>query len=203
VVKFRRLIVVTGTPGVGKTTFSRLLAKKLNAVHIDLGELALREKLVTAFDKKRRTYVADLKRISSKLRKLIKSIQHDIIIDGHYAANVVSPNDVNLVFVLRCHPQELERKLKRKGFTSRKIAENVAAEILDSCLLDAVNSCGVQKICEIDVTNRKRTEILEEALNVLEGRTGLSVGKIDWLKKLEEEGKLNRFISLPAYRKTK
>ncbi|RLE94909.1 MAG: kinase, partial [Thermoprotei archaeon] len=36
------MIVVSGTPGVGKTTLAKLLAKRLNFNYIHIGELAKR-----------------------------------------------------------------------------------------------------------------------------------------------------------------
>ena len=56
---FKRIILVTGTPGVGKTAISRLLTSKLGAKHIELGELVKRENLICGVDKARGTLIVD------------------------------------------------------------------------------------------------------------------------------------------------
>ena len=37
------MIIITGTPGTGKTSIARELAKRLNAVHIDLSRYVIEE----------------------------------------------------------------------------------------------------------------------------------------------------------------
>jgi adenylate kinase len=54
--------VVTGTPGTGKTTFSRQLSKRLGATHLELSRYALDNGLVTERDEERDTSVVDLGR---------------------------------------------------------------------------------------------------------------------------------------------
>ena len=46
----RRVILVTGTPCVGKSSVARLLASKLDALYVNLTELAVRENLISGKD---------------------------------------------------------------------------------------------------------------------------------------------------------
>ena len=191
---FRRVILVTGTPGVGKTSISRLLASKLDAVYISLGELVERERLITGVDKARGTLIADADRVSKRVQEIIKSSECDVIVDGHYAVDVVPTKDVHMVFVLRRDPSELKSVMENRGFKEKKLWENLAAEILDVCLWDAVSACGSEKVCEIDVSGKRIEEVVEDIILMLEGRKKCRVGIVDWLGKLEGEGRLHEFL---------
>lgn len=194
--EFKRIILVTGTPGVGKTAVSRLLASKLDAVHIDLAELVKREELISGVDKVRETLIADTDRVSKRIQEIMRESEGDVIIDGHYAVDVVSAKNIHVVFVLRRDPDELKGFMEDRGFKERKLWENLAAEILDVCLWDAVSACGSDKVCEIDATGKRVEDVVEEMISVLEGRKKCMVGVVDWLGKLEEEGRLNDFLKL-------
>jgi adenylate kinase len=192
--RFRRVILVTGTPGVGKTSISRSLASKLDAVYISLAELVEQERLISGVDKARGTLIADTDRVSKRMQEIIKGSERDVIIDGHYAVDVVQPKNVHLVFVLRRDPIELKSVMESRGFSERKLWENLAAEILDVCLWDAVSACGSDKVCEIDVSGKRIEEVLKDVILVLKEKEECRVGIVDWLGKLEGEGRLSEFL---------
>lgn len=192
--KFKRVVLITGTPGVGKTAVSQLLSIRLDATHIDLAKLVEQETLTSGMDKARGTLIADTEKVSKRVQEIIGDCERDVIIDGHYAVDVLPAKDVHLVFVLRRDPEELKAAMENRGFRKRKLWENLAAEVLDVCLWDAVGACGSEKICEIDVTGKGIEEVVEEILSVLEGKRKCRVGIVDWLGKLEREGRLHEFL---------
>jgi len=190
----RRVILVTGTPCVGKTSVSHLLASKLEAVHVSLGELVEQERLISGVDKIRRTLIADMDKVSKRVHEIIENSECDVIVDGHYAVDVVPSKNVHMVFVLRRDPGELRSFMENRGFKGRKLWENLAVEILDVCLRDAVLACGAEKVCEIDASGKTIEEIVESIVLVLEGKKKRRVGIVDWLGKLEEEDRLHEFL---------
>jgi len=190
----KKIILVTGTPCVGKTSVSRKLAAKLNALHIDLAELVKREKLCSEIDTERNSLIADLDKVSQKIKKIIQKAKSDVIIDGHYAVHVVAPEVVNFVFVLRKDPLKLKTLMEERGYSSRKLWENLEAEILDVCLSEAIEVCGKNKVCEIDATDKSIDEIVDEILGIIDGKRRCYVGIVDWLGKLEKEGILDYFL---------
>ena len=192
--KFRRVILVTGTPGVGKTVVSRLLASRLNGLRIGLADLVKQEGLISGVDEARQTLIADMDKVSKRTLEIIQDCEGDVIVDGHYAVDVVPSEDVNLVFVLRRHPDELKTFMEKRGFGNRKLWENLAAEILDVCLFEAVETCGVDKVCEIDSSDKNVEEVVEDMILILEGKEECKVGTVDWLGKLNEEGQLDKFL---------
>jgi adenylate kinase len=191
---FRKAILVTGTPGVGKTTVSHKLASKLDALYIGITELVKKQKLITSVDEERRTLIADTEKFSKQLQETLTKTEGIIIIEGHYATDVVPKKDVNTVFVLRRDPRELKGALEKRGYEEKKLWENLAAEILDVCLWDALSACGSDKVCEIDVSGKTVEEVVEEMMLVLEKRKDRRFGIVDWLGKLENEGQLEEFL---------
>jgi adenylate kinase len=193
----RRVILVTGTPCVGKTSVARLLASKLDALYVNLTELAVRENLISGKDEERDSIIVDENRMRHKIREIIEGCdQNDIVIDGHYAVSVVPKKFVTYVFVLRRDPVELRKFMEQCGFSGRKLWENLASEILDVCLVDALNIHGKEKVCELDVTGKSVEEIISEILDVLGGHKECHVGVVDWLGKLESEGLLGEFLKI-------
>jgi len=192
--KNKRFILVTGTPGVGKSVVASMLASRLGANYVNLGELVERENLILGVDEERGTLIADTGKVSERLKKIMEASDRDVIVDGHYAADVGPAERVHLVFVLRRDPDELKGLMERRGFRGRKLWENLAAEILDVCLWDAVKACGSDKVCEVDASGKSVSQVVEEVIAILEGKRVCRVGTVDWLGKLEKEGRLSEFF---------
>jgi adenylate kinase len=188
------VLIITGTPGAGKSTVSRKLAQRINAELISIGELVKKEKLYTHKDKKRDTLVADLSKLSKWVKQVIASSTGNVLIEGHYAVDVVHPGWVYRVFVLRRDPEELTKILKNRGYGEEKVKENLAAEILDVCLYNAVERCGVKKVCEVNVTGRNTTDVAEEIEEILNSEKKCQIGLVDWLGKLNSEGNLDKYL---------
>jgi adenylate kinase len=195
--KNQKIILITGTPAVGKTTISRLLARKLDALHIDLGELVKQENLTLGIDEERGTLIADVDKLTERVQEILEKTEKDAIIDGHYATDIIRQENVNYVFVLRRSPDELQKTMETRGFKQQKIRENLEAEILDVCLSDALAFCNSKKVCEIDTTNKKPVEVVEEIIQTLNGKKQCKTGIVDWLGKLEAEGRLQEFLKEP------
>ena len=122
-------LVITGTPGTGKT----VLAKKA-AEHFGLPLYP-----ATAIAKKMRWVkrgVADL----GKLREYYASLPGGFIAEGHLLCEFPIPEAKCLV--LRTQPGELEKRLKARGYSKRKITQNAECELIDYCLLKAEKNYG-------------------------------------------------------------
>jgi adenylate kinase len=190
----KRVILITGTPCTGKTTTAKQLAAKLCAEYINLTEYAKTYGLIQGEDTQRQTTIINEKAMKHKLAEtIITSTNANIIIDGHYAAAVTPQNQTTHVFVLRRNPKELKVFMEKCGFKNQKLWENLSAEILDSCLIEAIQT-QEGKVCELDVTGKTAEEIVADILDVLDkGKRCLS-GFVDWLGMLEREGILDEYL---------
>lgn len=193
----RRVILITGSPCVGKTSVARLLSSKLGACYVDLTDLALKENMVLGKDEERDSIIVDEVRMRRKLRGIIRNqVEKDVVIDGHYAAAVAPKKLVTNVFVLRRNPIELRKHMESRGFSGRKLWENLASEILDVCLVEALRVFGKSGICELDVSGKSVKAVVDEILEILRGQRRCRVGVVDWLGFLEAEGLLNDYLKI-------
>jgi adenylate kinase len=190
----KRVLLITGTPAVGKTTLAKKLAEKLGVQYVNLTDLSEKENLALALDKQRDTTVIDEAKMRRKLKTIIEKSEADLVIDGHYAAAVTPKALVTHVFVLRRNPKELRDFMRKRGYSESKQDENLAAEILDVCLVEALQKQEKQTICELDVTGKTVGETFAEVLEVLEGKKGCYFGTVDWIGVLEREGKLDEYL---------
>lgn len=191
----KRVLLLTGTPCVGKSSVAQLLCVKLDAFYVNLTELALRENLVSGKDVERNSIIVDEKRMMHKISEILaKCDREDVVVDGHYAVSVVPKTLVTYVFVLRRDPVELKVLMEKAGFSGRKLWENLASEILDVCLVDALRVHGKEKVCELDVTGKSVEEVVDEISHIVMGRGKCRVGVVDWLGMLESQGLLDKFL---------
>ncbi len=192
----KRVILITGTPCIGKTTTAMQLAAKVNADYINLTDFAKVYNLILGEDNERETTIIDEEAMQQKLGEIIKaSANGNIIVDGHYASAVTPTDQVTNVFVLRRNPKELKKFMQKCGFNDAKLYENLSAEILDSCLIEAIQT-QQGKICELDVTGKTVEENVAEILDVLDRGKKCGVGIVDWLGLLEREELTDQFLKV-------
>jgi adenylate kinase len=192
----KRVILITGTPCVGKTTTAKQIAAKLGAQYINLTDYAKTYGLTLGEDIERKTSIIDEKKMRAKLAQTIEiSENSNIIVDGHYAAAVTPTKLVSFVFVLRRNPKELKKFMHKCGFNDAKLNENMSAEILDSCLIEAMQT-QKGKVFELDVTGKTVDENVFEILNVLNGNKKCFAGVVDWLGMLEREGLTDQYLKV-------
>lgn len=162
-------IALTGTPGVGKTSIADELERRGYKI---LRVESIADRFTIGYDDKRKCKIVDEDALDEYIRKL--KVDGILIIEGHLSHLL----NVDAVIILRCHPEELKRRLKMKGWEEKKIKENVEAEALDIILQRALEKH--EKIWEIDTTNKSIDEIVNEIERILKGEIPCNYGKIDW-----------------------
>lgn len=173
-----RVIVITGTPGTGKSSVAKKLAERLNATHIDLSQYIIEEGLYTGYDVDRASFIIDEEKVVERIRMLI-SKYGDIVIDTHFG-EIIPREYVDKVIVLRTDPEELEKRLWMKGWWWEKIRENVEAEILSVCTHNAIDAFGEEKVYEVNTTSKTVDQVVDEILDILRGKAKPGL-KYDWL----------------------
>ena len=187
-------VLVTGTPGTGKTTTSRLLARELRVSYLDPRSLLRHKGIDYVYDRNRRTLVVSLKRLRNALCKRAARVDHGLVIDSHIALETdVQPRLVRAI-VLRCDPLVLERRLERKRWSKSKIGENLLAEILDVCLWDAVKAYGWNRVLEIDTTRESTRHVVQRVMKDLEKKRVQKQPQVDWLSTLKLRGILDQYL---------
>lgn len=185
------LIGLTGTPGTGKTSVSRLLEKKRSWKVIHLNDLIKEKHLYTEIDEKRDAVIADMELIreylqvtsdGNELKEEHGGENKVVIIESHLAHHIT-----DIIIVLRACPPELEMRLKSRGYSEEKIKENVEAEALDVILVEAFEWC--KKVFEVNTSGKSVEEVgldIEKIIdNILNGNevelSEYKPGSIDWI----------------------
>jgi len=145
-----KVAIVTGSIASGKTTLAKALSKKLNYKYIDVHNLIKKNKLYDSYDRKDKCYIVDVKKLNKFLIKEInqykriikkellkkKKQMKGIIIDSHLS-HYLARKHVDLCIVTKCELKELQKRLKKKGYSKNKIRDNLDCEIFDVCLNEA------------------------------------------------------------------
>lgn len=187
--------MITGTPGTGKTAASRVLSERTGYLHIELSKLSKEKRFVGGYDKERNAWIVNLKEVKRYLASLASTVNSPyIILDGHLAHLVSFKADTEIIFILRCHPEELEKRLKERGYSGKKLSENILSELLDTVLIESLSIFPKGITCEIDTTGKEIREVVDKMLSILDGREEKSLGEIDWITMLANKGKLTPLL---------
>jgi adenylate kinase len=195
-----KIAIISGTPGCGKSTTSKKISSMISAKVISLNKIVKSENYTIDYDTVRDTFVADFNRLIPHIQELIENYKRKnltyLLIESHYA-DIVPRENVDIAFVLRCDPDELYSRLKQRGYSMGKIKENIQSEILGTCANYILEKeINVPKL-EIDTTNKSVKETARLIIDLLKSQKDLNnfrIGKIDWLEKLNKEGRLNKFF---------
>ncbi len=129
------IIIVTGSPGTGKTTLVKKLADKLGYTYVNVNKLIEENNLSDGYDKDRKCEIIDTERLNQVLIGLINK-HSKLIIDSHLSHYLPS-EIVDLCIVTKCELSVLKKRLEKRNYDERKVRENLDVEIFDNCLTEA------------------------------------------------------------------
>ncbi|MBT18236.1 MAG: NMP kinase [Dehalococcoidia bacterium] len=158
-------IAITGVPGTGKTTVSALLNKNV----MNLSDLY--EKSADGREEDG-TWIIDTEKMATIVAN--ESEDNDMI-EGHLSHLLgISKTAI----VLRCHPTELKKRLKKRKYNDEKIQENLEAE----CLGIITNECLEEEIetWEVDTTDTTPEKTAKEIEEIIQGSKIYTIPNIDY-----------------------
>jgi len=188
----KSMIVITGTPGVGKTVTAKRVSEMRSMRLLELGALA-QSGAISGKDEARESLIIDPRKLRAAIRRALKGTVSDFIAEGHYG-EIVPAELVKKAIVIRLDPIELESRLRERGYSERKVRENVQAEILDSCLIGAVEAFGQDRVVEIDSTGLGEDALAKAVSDAIDGSAGALPGTVNWIAKLEKDGKIAKLL---------
>jgi adenylate kinase len=191
--KKKRVIVITGTPGTGKSSVAELVADRIGGKLLSLNLVAAESGALYAKDTIRDSKIVRTGALRKALNKILGEAEGEVVVEGHFG-ELVPKAHVKIAIVLRSNPFVLRERLSKRGYPAEKVNENVEAELLDACLIAAVEAFGEDTVREVDTTTLTSDEAAEEVLLAIEGRGGLPAGSVSWVTRLESEGRLLELI---------
>lgn len=162
------IFILSGTPGVGKTTIADEL-KKYNFNVIHLSKFAEEHSCFLDYDDERQTLIVDDDKLEKEISKYLKKLNDgiNVLIEGHYA-DITPKRFIKKAFILSAPLREIRKRLELREYSESKIKENLEAEIMKECLLNAVDAYGDDKVIQISGTNVN--EIVKLILSNIEQR---------------------------------
>jgi adenylate kinase len=151
-------ILITGTPGVGKTTVAKYIAKQLNHDWVNEKAFALKH-TIGEWDAEQNELIIPLPALKLALNTHLKS-NPNTIVEGHLLCE--TKLGVDWVIVLSVHPELLESRLEQRGYQPEKIMDNVFCEGIEYCLKHAARNYPKNKI--IEVKSQKTTQETAELI---------------------------------------
>ncbi len=173
-----KVVMIFGTPGVGKSEVGRMVAERLGLRLIELAELAGGEE-------------ADMRAVSAKAGSIVR--RHGGVVVSHipFKPRGLMPGRV---VVLRRNPLELIEVLRSRGYSREKIRENVEAELIDLVYVRTLEIYGPRRTVQIRTSGRTKEEVAEKVLKALRGE--FRSEEVDWIRELEADGSLDRLLNL-------
>jgi adenylate kinase len=154
------IVSISGTPGTGKTEVAKALAERLDWDLIELNELAKLKGMYSGYDEARKCKIVDVVGLKREVEELSKN-RKNLVLESHYAHDM--PCDT--VVILRTNPVELRRRLVGKGWTKKKIDENIQAEIMEVCKSEALEQD--KQVMEFDTSGKTGKMIASEIMKRL------------------------------------
>ena len=132
----RKVIVISGSVGSGKTSISRELNEKIkNSKLINLNEIS--EDFKINYDEKSQTYDFDLEKCLSFVEKQIKKEKNKILIIESHFSHLIKPNFIDLCIILKREQKKLLEEYKKRNYPKEKCDENILCENMDLFFLEA------------------------------------------------------------------
>ncbi len=175
----KKVIAVTGTPGTGKTTFSKVFSDGLDYRLIDLNELIERDGIYELDSDG--TKVVNSQDLQNSFKKHMSGKSGNFVVDG-LLSHLLLPAQLEKLVVLRTKPSVLKKRLESRNYHEEKIRENMEAEALGVILQEAVANHGTENVYEIDTTQNSPSETVNLFKKALAGGRSLKPGSIDWLE---------------------
>ena len=189
-------IIITGSPGVGKHTVAKEIERtwKISEL-IDINKIAIDAGLV---EQSQDVTEVDVNRLKKHLEPIVSDIPRlhwmgrTGLIVGHLAPYVLDAKSCHPCIVLRKNPYKLLDIYKKRGYTEKKIKDNLGSEILGIITNDAIKNFGQEKTFQVDTTDHTPKELAVRIHDIFYGKD--NGDNIDWLPLIEEKNDFKTFF---------
>lgn len=141
-------LLITGTPGTGKTTLSQRLSEITGIPHLNVGDLVRQKHLHSGKDAKFDAYLMDEDLVCDAMENKMQS-PSGCIVDFH-SCDFFPERWFDLVVVLQCSTDVLYDRLKKRKYSELKLKENIECEIMQVVLEEAKDSYSADIVVALE-----------------------------------------------------
>lgn len=126
-----RIVVITGTPGTGKTTLANALSKRIKGSSLIEANGVLKSRKLFSGYSKDGARIAKMEELRKAIEKEASKRKGTVIIEGHLLCDM----RINgaLAIVVREHLKKVKARLLKRGYSVEKTRDNIVSEALDYC----------------------------------------------------------------------
>uniref|UniRef100_A0A1J3G6X9 Adenylate kinase isoenzyme 6 homolog n=2 Tax=Noccaea caerulescens TaxID=107243 RepID=A0A1J3G6X9_NOCCA len=135
--RLRPNLLITGTPGTGKSTTAAALAEATNFRHICVGDLVKEKNLHDGWDDKLESYIINEDLVCDELEDVM--VAGGNIVDYH-GCDFFPERWFDRVVVLQTENTALYDRLAKRGYSGTKLSNNIECEIFQVMLEEAQDS---------------------------------------------------------------
>jgi len=153
-------ILVTGTPGVGKTATASLIAETIGFKHINVGELIKQHKCYDGYDDTLDTNILDEDKLLDLMETEFSQCADDNtgIVADYHCCELFPERWFDLILVLRARTDVLYDRLTAREYNEKKRSENMEAEIMQVVLEEARESYDLEIVQELQSNTMEEME---------------------------------------------
>merc|ERR1712086_465254 len=155
-------ILITGTPGTGKSSTAELAAAMTGLQHIDVSKMVVEKGLHEGYDEEFQTHLIDDDKVVDELEEITS--EGGTIIDTHSLLDYMPERWFDLCVVLRTKNEVLYPRLEARGYSDKKIQENVECEIMEVVAEEARESYKQEIYVEFDSNTADEMELNADKL---------------------------------------
>ena len=128
-------IIITGTPGVGKTTtctevVSQTSSTAFPLTHLSINTVVKDKSCYDGYDDELKTSIVDEDKLLDEVEKILISSPNGGHIIDYHACDLFPPSWIDLVVVLRCQDTKaFYERMEERNYNEKKAQENIDAEI--------------------------------------------------------------------------
>ena len=130
-------ILITGTPGVGKTSTASMIAEQLGYKHINVSQYIVEKGYHAGKDEAFDTFILDEDSEDKLLDDMEITLTEGGCVVDYHCCELFPERWFDLVLVLRTDNTNLYDRLKSRGYNEKKLTENIECEIMEVVLSEA------------------------------------------------------------------
>lgn len=148
-------ILLTGTPGVGKSSIAKKVSERTGMRWFDISKLAIEKKMVEEYDENLSCPIINEARVIKFLKPKVK--KGGCILD-FYSPDMFPEEWIDVVFVIQTENKILYDRLTERGYEADKLTNNMEYELYGIALEEANEAYDPNIVYPVENSSEEQLE---------------------------------------------